>query len=604
MAPWVALPAATVLLAWAYSNAARDTGDAHFWIFWAGVLLFVLPASLRMLSPAASDGERWLLIVALGLFLFVPKYLRDPTLPLFHDELAHWRQVEEIKRSGTLLHRNYTIYVIGEFPGAHLLTAGFSWLTGLSTFRAAQVLLAVLHVGSLIGIATLARVALRSSTRVGAAAALIYALNPSYMFFHSQFAYESVTIVLLIWVLVAVAKICETGGSARWFSIGLLLSASCTVTHHLTTYVLLAILLVSFGFTVIQHRVGYVTRAALLQVAGLSVVLGLAATAWIVLVAHDALSYLEPNIVGGVNGLTGLINHGDDNRAPFAGSPLPIGERVLGLASVPLTAAVIVLGVRALRQSAFLPKAPVMYLTSWVLAAGYFVSLPFLLSGGGAESAHRSWGYSFIGIAVTGAPGVVDAATSIYERASRRRVVMAVALVAALVTALVGNVANGMNEAYRFPGPYIWGSDTRSLSPELLAMTNRFEAIYGRDQKVVADRYSALALASFGDEKTASPSAGFRLWELYFGRGPSKQLLSQLATGGWRFVVVDRRMPRVTPLRGFYIYNLERNYVGDARPSPYALRQFDVVPWARRVLQTTNYSVYELNRRALLEAAR
>ena len=105
-------------------------------------------------------------------------------------------------------------------------------------------------------------------------AALIYSLNPGFMFFDSQFAYESLAIVFFIWVIACVIGMQTTGATAllpagagaaplaaapagaggaappagarpdeqnAWLSIGLVLTAGCIVTHHLATYILVVV---------------------------------------------------------------------------------------------------------------------------------------------------------------------------------------------------------------------------------------------------------------------------------------------------------------------------------------------------------------------------
>ena len=64
---------------------------------------------------------------------------------------------------------------------------------------------------------------------------------------------------------------------------------------------------------------------------------------------------------------------------------------------------------------------------------------------------------------------------------------------------LVGNTAAGMNPSYRFPGPAAYGSDTRSITPEVRGRREWLRATQGRDLRIVADRYSGLVFGSFGE---------------------------------------------------------------------------------------------------------
>ncbi len=81
-----------------------------------------------------------------------------------------------------------------------------------------------------------------SSARAGAVAALVYAMNPSALYFDTQYAYESVAIGLFCWVLALTQPGHQGGyrGAARiGFTVAAILcAAGCVVTHHLTTRVL------------------------------------------------------------------------------------------------------------------------------------------------------------------------------------------------------------------------------------------------------------------------------------------------------------------------------------------------------------------------------
>jgi len=166
---------------------------------------------------------------------------------------------------------------------------------------------------------------------------------------------------------------------------------------------------------------------------------------------------------------------------------------------------------------------------------------------------------------------------------------------------LVGNVSAFTNETYRFPGPYVYGSDVRSLTPELLAATRWLRETQGPDRKVVADRFSALALASFGGEWPAAPSAGFPAWQLYFStRRPSAMLLRELQTAGYAYLVVDRRMARYLPRIGVYFEPDEPEaYRRTAPPPAAALDRYERMPWTVKLYQSENLAIYRLDFAAL-----
>ena len=90
-------------------------------------------------------------------FTYLPKLLRNPAGPLYHDEFAHWRQSREILLDGRLFEANPIVRVIGDFPGLHATVAVVSALTGVSVWHAALFVLVAAHVLVVLGVAVLAQ---------------------------------------------------------------------------------------------------------------------------------------------------------------------------------------------------------------------------------------------------------------------------------------------------------------------------------------------------------------------------------------------------------------------------------------------------------------
>lgn len=127
--PWFALACAglvagAVTLSVAYAWAAtHGAGELQYHLFWAGELLFLVPAMVRLLSRRATRAERLGLLVMVGLFAFVPKLLRDPSMPLFQDELIHWHQAQMMFATGKVFVPNQLLGIVEYFPGC----SSWSW---------------------------------------------------------------------------------------------------------------------------------------------------------------------------------------------------------------------------------------------------------------------------------------------------------------------------------------------------------------------------------------------------------------------------------------------------------------------------------------------
>jgi hypothetical protein len=174
-----------------------------------------------------------------------------------------------------------------------------------------------------------------------------------------------------------------------------------------------------------------------------------------------------------------------------------------------------------------------------------------------------------------------------------RRLIVPLAVLLAFVAVLVGNVSADLNVAYRFPGPYLYGSDTRSLTGELRAATTWLATSQGTGLRVVADRYSGLSFGSFGDEWVPSASAGFPVWELYSSDGhPSKRLISELESSDWRYLVVDKRMAQFEPLVGVYFSSAEPAALHVTTTDLAAL---DSAPWLIKLWDSGNIEIFRFD---------
>jgi hypothetical protein len=162
-----------------------------------------------------------------------------------------------------------------------------------------------------------------------------------------------------------------------------------------------------------------------------------------------------------------------------------------------------------------------------------------------------------------------------------------------LVVVLIGNVGGGLNDPYRFPGPFRWGTDTNSASDEARTVARELAEKAGT-VRVVADAYTALQLAAYGGLNVAAPSPGFPVWNLtQTGEDPSPALARMLVSSRYDYLVVDIRMAEQAPFNG-HNFGQGDPLLGRATPMPY-LTRLDTVPWATRVISTEHLRVYRLN---------
>jgi hypothetical protein len=590
---------------------ATVTGEAEFVWFWLGMIAVELPVIAVLARRATSAAARSALLIVVGFTSYAPKLLRDPGAPIYHDEYAHWRDTYDIIASGRLFQPAQIIPIIARFPGLHAATAVIVEITGLSIWQAATVLLLVCHIALLLGVAVLAR-AVGLDSRAAALAAVLYGFNASFLYFDTQFAYESMAITLFVWTLAAFAQAIRAGRGPRrraWCGLTALLGLGCVITHHLSSIELIMIMaLVSAALSVprIARSEGWRGTAAIAW--GLTAFMGAAISAWIAVMAPGTIAYLSPYLGTGLSQLMHMATGAGSGRRLFSASLSPWWEHetAFGVTIVALGLAVggLLMLRRWLRDSR-LPagRRRALLLAYAAIGMMYFPSTIFILSPAGAEGARRSWAISWIGLALLAGP----VAAWLADWAGRRarvltRVAVRLVLAAVTATSLVGGTAAGLDASYRFPGPYLFGSDARTDTAELNAMTQWFVGRFGAGNHVITDRYTGLLVSSSGLQDTAQPSSGFPVWDLYTDQpgqplGPPF-LIASLTSADYRYLIVDRRMATDVPRLGVYFEGTEPAgfVLPDGRPIfKGRLAKFDGVLWMSQVFESDNYAVYRMN---------
>jgi hypothetical protein len=591
--------------------SATLSDEAEFIWFWLGMIGVELPVIALIARRSASPGARSALLVLLGFVSYAPKLLRDPSGPGYHDEFAHWRDTYDIITSGRLFQNAQIIPIISRYPGLHAATAILVDATGLDIWQAATAVLLLCHVALLLGIAVLAR-ATGLDSRASALAAAAYGFNASFLYFDTEFGYESMAITLVVLALGAFAQALRSrpGPQRRaWCCLTMLLVSACVITHHLSTVELtlvMAVVSIAVSLPGLARCEGWRGTAATAW--GLTAVTGLAITAWIAFVAPATVAYLSPYLGAGLSQLMHMASGSGSGRQLFSESLSPWWEHDAAFAVTVIALCLAVGSLLLLRRwvrEKRLPPGPrrALFVAYTFLGLIYFPSTVLILSPAGAEGARRSWAISWIGLAIAVGPMVV----CLLDWTGRRsgvavRVALRAGLAAVASVALVGGTAAGLDASYRLPGPYLFGSDARSDSPELDAMTQWFLHRFGAGNNVVTDRYTGLLMASYGLQDTAQPSAGFPVWDLYIdqpGRpiGPAS-LIAELTSSDFRYLIVDERMAQDAPQIGVFFEGTEPAglLLPDGQPIfKGRLGKFDAVSWMSKVFQSDNYAVYRMN---------
>ena len=202
----VALCGAAGIAMLSYSFAlARANVDLELarLLLWGAVAAIGGPALARMLAPSTRRLERIQLIALTALLFYWIKVLHDPVRLFFPDEFFHLANTQRLLETGELYGHNVMLPVSADYPGLPLVTGALSELSGLGVFPCALVIIGSAKVALSVALFLLFE-RISGSPRIAGVGALLYCAHSNYLFWTSQFAYESLSLPLLAVVLLCV----------------------------------------------------------------------------------------------------------------------------------------------------------------------------------------------------------------------------------------------------------------------------------------------------------------------------------------------------------------------------------------------------------------
>ena len=600
-----------VLFRFAYAEAfAHDLtgGDPtyHYTLYWIGMALFLVPASLRLLrADGVSAGERKVLLVAIAVFTYVPRVLRSPNQPLFFDELAHWSQSEHLYQSGKLFQPN-VVQIISAYPGLHILTVAVQHFSALDTYQVGLVIGGLSHVLELVAVFVLVR-RLFGSDRTAALAALCYAVNPGYLLFTAQYAYETLALIFVAWAIVLAQEAGDPESPRavrwRWTAMAGVIIAAAAVTHHLSSLFLVFVLIVY----ALAHRPWRDWQRG--RYAVWIAVFAIAVNAlWMGTFGSSVFAYLAPYPRQGFDQVLSFFSadgQSTGGRSAFQASDLPRYEMLLALAAPPLVS---LLGVTGAWLSRHRLRASPMLRTVFVVSICYPLSLPFVLTTAGAPGAHRSWPFTYLLLSGLVAFTIAAVCAGTVGRGggsggprrgvpiARSRRVSALftsAVIVVVMVLIIGNSGSENNDENMFPGPWQDGTDSRTESPELLALSNWAKQTQGGGHNFISDYTTGGVFGAFADDNYL---VNFPSWDLYFYDAPPKlQTLEKLGPDKLDFMLVDSRLSDTPFNAGYYFDQNEPQAFTRTTPiTVAALEKFTQYPWAVKIYQSQHYALYRL----------
>lgn len=621
-APALALVAAIGLtLIASANNGARLEHSGSEALFWVGLLLIYLPIVLRLFGRGASATERMALVVLLGTALYVVKVVHSPAGFTLHDELASWRGVWDLIGSGHLFSQNPLVGGYSVFPGMTAVTAALTQLSGLSIFVSALILIGVARVVLMVALFLILERAAGSARAAGIAIA-VYACNPSILYFDSQFGYESLALALAgAYLLVVMRGAGLDPRDRRAPSINMLaalgvLTGGMVITHHLTTYAMVAFLaLWTAAIWILQGRrpaeqllvpvpvqrrpqspISLVktirTRLRVGPALG-CLLLGAVGLCWFAFVAGGATQdELGSVFANAISALFHLVVGGGGTKTLFkagTGQVDPLIVRVLGLASVGVLALVIPLGVwRVWREH----RTSTLAISLAAVGLLYPFTLVPRLTAAGSEISQRASEFVFVGIGFVTAILFLHLTESLGRQRGRLLALVATGL-AGLV--FVGGVILGESPVTRQPGRFEVGAESRSISPQGAAAARFAYEHLPHDSRILVDGPNGLLLGSYGElDPVIGNIRGIPVTEVFFSKKFNRNDRTVIVHDAIDYIVVDRRLGHSLPVDGYYYDRDEpRAHERTNAIAGASLRKFNSIPRINRIYDNGPIVIYD-----------
>jgi hypothetical protein len=585
--PAIALACGLGLLLCAVANAlARSTEGDPMLLYWLGVLLIAAPIFYRLTSSEATPTERLTLVCLLGLSLYGVKVLRDAPLFTFSDELVHAFNANQIGDHHHLFEANSILKATPYYPGLEGATSSLTTITGLSSYTAGMIVVGAARL-TLIGALYLLFLRVGGSARVAGLAAAIYTCNFNFLFWGGQYSYESLALPLLVLIMMALAEREAVRREAlRAWAVPVLVGiAAVLVTHHLTSYATVGILLA------LSIACWYVKRSwAPPNPWWFALFAAALAAAWLLVVASSTIGYLSPVLSGAVKAIFNTLSGDAPPRQLFQKGSSAVGTTPLAARAVAVLAiAILLAGLPfGLREVWLRHRKQPFALVFMVAAIAFFATLALRLAPAAWETGNRAGEFLFVGLAFV----LAYAGLAMLRRwPSRPRLTRG--LLAGLISlALIGDAISGWPWDAQLSRPLKVSADGNTIVSPPLAMAEwadhdiangRFAAPTADANLLLVPGNKSVLAGPYPDVEDILEDPHLASWQLPL-----------LRRHELRYVVSDLRPASSDGIRGYYF---STGGSDEGRLSRKVTAKFDRVPGAARVYSNGPITVFDLKGR-------
>ena len=557
--------------------------------YWLGLMLLVVPASVRFISLNLSRTEAVGIILIISAGTFLVSYMRSPTIFRGFDEFLHWRTSYDILESGRLFTPNSLLPVSPLYPGLENITTALVNLTGFSIVDASAIVLLVSRTIMVLGL-FLFYERIFKSYRAAGIATLVYMGSSTFLYFDVQFGYESVALPLAIMsmLMLLYRGDGDRKSNMKWTLVIGLVSFAIVVTHHVTSYIFIAFYIIWSCAYIYSKVLGSGGTVLVLDVAILNFLI---VVFWVLTVASETVPYLSQILNGSLNSLFDLLIGSSGPRNLFvnsAGEGAILYERFFALGSVFVLMSGLLFG----GWLWWLKYRRTGLPTALILMAMVYPALPIMrLSEGSWEMANRLSGFVFLGLAWAVALAFVTFPIPLNVFKVRQWM----AIVGLTVIFLGGVVAGSPPEA-RLPQPYRPAAEERSIDNESIMSADWARARLGANNRMAADRTLTTLYGSYGAQRMiVNLSDNVSVSGIFLNVDIGAEEQNIIETTQLRYVVVDNRITQVLPVLGFYFEEWEQMIVSFAQPVNLSvLEKFDYYPSISRIYDSGDIVLYDL----------
>lgn len=573
-----------LLVACAYTAGRADLPVGTL-LRWIGLLLLFVPTAFRLLSPAAARRERIGLLVVLAMNFYLVKVLYSPLEFRFSDEFQHWRSTDDIMQTGRLFQFQHFLPTSLVYPALQNVMVALISLTGLDIFSAGIVVMGLVRLLFVLALYLFYEQAL-DSAYVAGIASLLYMANPHYQFLNAMFTYQAFALPILAYVLFIIARKQRTHdvGSVGLHLALLLSLVTVVISHHLTSYLLLAFLVLWTLATFWRQR----KRNGLYEphrpeIGGTTILLFVLIVTWLVYVATVTVGYLVEPVSAVASELISLTTREANPGAVFRPPQGPSWERYTSYAAVGVLLIGLALGTLQIARK---HQRNALVLALGLGSFGYLGGVALRFTSGGAELAGRSFPFTFLPLAFVLAVGLAE-----LSRLPRRPWIAQLVLVLPCIGIYLGGLTSGWPPYWaRLPGPYLVEASERSIEPQGVEAAKWARSALGRNNRMATNFTNFHLMGSYGAQDPV-----FGTSALFFAPRIGSEQVAEIRQKELDYFVVDKRLSSMLPVRGFYFEGWEAMAQRYTEPiAPGMLAKFDGVPNVSRVFDSGDIVIYDV----------